>query len=213
MRNWIERNDLSWMEGSVWAKKKSSNELDGSNRNLLLNSDSIKLATSIRMQQELPDVEIKYKSDRNDRSVFNPSDICQQANQIYNQMNNMLHIKKAGTSELGEIQLSGRNRGNQGGSTVVMDGNASNRSMNESGQAPPKKRIFGLGTKKPPIDSKLGRGQEDEEPMPHFRNNLVTSVIHEDESQGVGQEVGGSDKKFSISYSEFDSNSNLELSP
>lgn len=49
--------------------------------------DSIRLKSSTNkdssLKIELPNVEIKYKSNANDQSVFNPSDILKQAKQIY----------------------------------------------------------------------------------------------------------------------------------
>lgn len=77
------------MEGSVWARKKSNIEGDRQLSGSVV--DSIRLRGSIGNSvrgsvNELPNIEIKYKSHRNDESVFNPNDILKQAKQIYHQI-------------------------------------------------------------------------------------------------------------------------------
>ena len=98
MKNWIEKNDLSWMNGSVWSRKKSnieeSNKLINSVENIGERAESIKLGGPDRsLKAELPNVEINYKSSANSMSIFNPSSIAQQANQIYNQVNGIIRAQ------------------------------------------------------------------------------------------------------------------------
>lgn len=79
---------MSWMEGSVWANRKSSGqkpEIDKLPGDVI---DSVRLKSSITnnrdsIKLELPNVDIKYKTGLNDQSIFNPSDILKQAKQIY----------------------------------------------------------------------------------------------------------------------------------
>lgn len=76
------------MDGSVWAQRKSSESQDRQLAGSVVDSIRLKSSLSNRgsMKLELPNMEIKYKSGRNDESVFNPSHILQQAKQIYNQI-------------------------------------------------------------------------------------------------------------------------------
>lgn len=88
VKKWMEKNDMSWMDGSVWAQKKNNENQDKQLGGSVV--DSIRLRSSLSnrgsMRLELPNMEIKYKSGQNDESVFNPSHILQQAKQIYNQI-------------------------------------------------------------------------------------------------------------------------------
>lgn len=79
---------MSWMDGSVWAQKNKNDSNDKQLTGSVV--DSVRLRSSLTnresMKLELPNVEIKYKSGKNDESVFNPSHILQQAKQIYHQI-------------------------------------------------------------------------------------------------------------------------------
>jgi hypothetical protein len=78
MKKWMEKNDLSWMDGSVWTRKKSN--LDSVSPYLGEVVDSIRLRNSTNINSiKLPNREIVYKSEKNDQSIFNPNDIIKQA--------------------------------------------------------------------------------------------------------------------------------------
>lgn len=86
---------MSWIDGSVWAQRKLS---DSEKRDKHLGGsivDSIKLKSSElknsiydrgSIKMDLPNINIAYKKDQNDQSIFNPSDILQQAKNIYKQI-------------------------------------------------------------------------------------------------------------------------------
>ena len=44
MKNWIEKNDLSWMVGSVWSRKKSNIDDPSKMFNSIEKSESIRLS-------------------------------------------------------------------------------------------------------------------------------------------------------------------------
>lgn len=60
VKKWMEKNDMSWMEGSVWAKKKSNVESDRQLSGSVV--DSIRLRSSVnnrgslQVVEELPNV-------------------------------------------------------------------------------------------------------------------------------------------------------------
>lgn len=87
VKKWMGGGD--WMDGSVFRKR----EGDGGTGLLGSVVDSVKLRGSVgsnyRGSIELPNVDIEYKNNMNDQSIFNPMDILKQAKNIYNQIDSI----------------------------------------------------------------------------------------------------------------------------
>jgi hypothetical protein len=170
---------MSWMDGSVWASSQrhslshnQSNSNSNGNGNQLEgigieNQNSIRIENSVRIGEESvfrsvgmrppsSDLALSYKNEQNKRSIFNPGQICAQANQIYQNVNELM--KNRGVSSpthLPDKSKSLKRRIFKGGQEEERVEKAEKSEKGESGQ----------------------EGQKGY--VPSFANNLVESFLGE----------------------------------
>jgi hypothetical protein len=178
VKRWFEMNDMSWMDGSVWASSKhrshtlSNQQLEGieqQNSIRIDNQNSIRLGDesvfkSIGMMPPRSDLALSYKNEENKRSIFNPGQICAQANQIYQNVKEIM-----------------KNRGANSPNHHLPDKSKSLRS-----------RIF-----KPKEEEK-----EKSEFVPAFTNNLIESVIGDCPPSAISKNTINNINKSTLSRNE-----------
>jgi hypothetical protein len=183
VKRWFEMNDMSWMDGSVWASSKNNRSNSNSNQAMfeaIENQNSIRLGDdsvykSIGLQPRLAtDLVLSYKNEENKRSIFNPSSICAQVNKVYNNVNELM-----------------KNRGAQ-----------SPTEQTEKSKSI-KRRIF------KEKDLELS---EKSEYVPTFTNNLVESVMRDCPPSLISRnekEVGSTEENDCVSKSKPESSINF----
>lgn len=161
VKKWFEQNDMSWMDGSVWASSKNHSRSSLPLRPLpeIQIQDSVRLGASVSASvglkaPQLPEVVFEYTNDENKRSIFNPNVICAQANKIYQEVSEAIKNRK----EAPKVQQPVNSPRN-----LVLSQSLEEIQMESASQIKQKRRIF---------------GEKDSVYQPKFTNNLVESVMN-----------------------------------